>query len=90
MTYKRIAPELKEQILNRIKNDGISVSRVAQEHGISDKTIYKWLGRPVNLAREVLQINRLKRENAELQRLLGKAMMEAERSKKNRTDYAFQ
>lgn len=90
MTYKRIALELKEQILNRIKNDGISVAQVAQEHGISNKTIYKWLGRPVNLAREVLQINRLKRENAELQRLLGKAMMEVERSKKNRTDYAFQ
>ncbi len=31
----RIAPEIKEQIINRIKNDGISVAEAAKEHGVS-------------------------------------------------------
>ena len=89
MAYKSIAPELRGQIINRIKNDGISVLQASQEHGISDKTIYKWLSAPANLSKEVLKVNRLKRENEELQRLLGKAMVEIERSKKNSAHYAF-
>jgi len=35
----RIAPEIKEQIINRIKNDGISVAEAAKAHGVSTVTI---------------------------------------------------
>jgi len=31
--HHRIAPEVKEQIINRIKHDGISVAQAAEEHG---------------------------------------------------------
>jgi len=31
---KRIAPEIKEQIINRIKNDGVTVAQAAKDHGI--------------------------------------------------------
>jgi transposase-like protein len=34
MKRQKIAPELKEQIINRIKNDGVTVAQVAQDHGI--------------------------------------------------------
>jgi transposase-like protein len=44
MKKYRIAPKVKEQVLGRIKNDGISVADAAKDHGISTKTIYKWLG----------------------------------------------
>ncbi|MGH7203478.1 MAG: helix-turn-helix domain-containing protein [Candidatus Levyibacteriota bacterium] len=40
--FKVIAKEIKEQILQRIKEKGISVADAAAEHGISTKTIYNW------------------------------------------------
>jgi len=36
MKKHRIAPDVREQIINRIKNDGISVVQAAKEHGISE------------------------------------------------------
>ena len=41
-TRHRISSEVKEQIIRRIKDDGVSVSDAAQEHGIHEATIYKW------------------------------------------------
>lgn len=66
----RISNEIKEQVLNRIKNEGVSVSDAAKDHGISTHTIYKWLG---NGARSisVLEYNKLKKENERLKQLLG-------------------
>lgn len=39
MKKYRIAPEVKEQIINRIKNDGVSVAQAAKEHGIHETTV---------------------------------------------------
>jgi transposase-like protein len=47
MKKHRIAPEVKEQIINRIKNDGVSVADAAKDHGISDQTIYGWIAKKV-------------------------------------------
>lgn len=85
----RIAPELKEQILNRIRNEGITAVQAAKEHGVNVYTIYGWFKTSAGISPTILQINKLKRENEELQRLLGKAMMEIERSKKNQSRYAL-
>jgi transposase-like protein len=66
----RISNEIKEQVLNRIKNDVVSVMNAANEHGISTHTIYKWLGtgaQPIS----VLEFNKLKKENERLKQLLG-------------------
>jgi transposase-like protein len=84
----RIAPELKEQILNRIRTEGITAVQVAKEHGVNVHTIYGWLKTTASISPNILRLNKLKRENEELQRLLGKAMMEIERSKKNQSRYA--
>ena len=35
-----IRPDVKAQILKRLKEDGVPVTRLAEEHGISTKTIY--------------------------------------------------
>ncbi|OQA36650.1 MAG: Transposase [Parcubacteria group bacterium ADurb.Bin326] len=40
----KISSEMKEQILKRVKEEGSSVAKVAEEHGISPNTIYSWLG----------------------------------------------
>lgn len=81
--HSKIPSEVKGQILSRIRTEGLSVAQAAKDHGISDVTIYSWLKQSVFVPSNMLQINKLKRENEELQRLLGKVMLEIERSKKN-------
>ncbi|MFZ1075168.1 MAG: transposase [Minisyncoccia bacterium] len=72
MKQYRIAPEVKEQIINRIKNDGVTVAQAAKEHGIHETTIYGWLGAKVqDGTASVLEIARLRKENDELLRLVG-------------------
>lgn len=66
----RISKEIKEQVLNRIKNEGVSVANAAKDHGISTHTIYKWLGAGATTV-SVLEHNKLKKENERLKQLLG-------------------
>jgi len=87
--HSKIPAEVKQQILHRITTEGISVSQAAKDHGISDVTIYAWLKQSVSVPSSILQINKLKRENEELQKLLGKVMLEIERSKKNHSHHGF-
>lgn len=75
----RIASEIREQVLHRIQYDGIPVVQVAKEHGISIPTVYYWLSKKVEQGPNILQMNKLKMENEELQRLLGKEMVEIDR-----------
>ncbi len=85
----RISSEVREQVLSRVQHDGVPVAQVAKEHGISLPTVYYWLSKKAEQGPNILQINKLKRENEELQKLLGRAMMEIERSKKNQSRYAI-
>ena len=39
MKKHRIAPEVKEQIISRIKNDGVTVAQAAKDHGVSEASI---------------------------------------------------
>lgn len=88
-TNSRISGEVKEQILHRIRTEGISAAQAAKEHGVSVQTVYAWLRRSTTLPSNILQMNKLQRENAELKRLLGQAMLMNERSKKNSARYAI-
>lgn len=81
--HSKIPAELKQQILSRIRTEGLSVAQAAKDHGISEVSIYSWLKQSVSMPSNILQINKLKKENEELQKLLGKVMLEIERSKKN-------
>jgi len=68
---KKIAKEIKEEVLAKAKA-GERVRGLADQYGISDRTIYGWLRQ--NTGEEVVSIlkyNRLKRENEELKRLIG-------------------
>jgi transposase-like protein len=67
----RIAPEVKEQILRRIKDEGVSVSQAAKAHGVAEATIYSWLGKGVRNAPRIGELARLKRRNEELLALVG-------------------
>lgn len=67
----RVAKDIKEQILKRVREEGISVSQAAQEHGMSDKTIYTWLTKGASGNPTWSEIAKLKRENKSLLELVG-------------------
>jgi len=81
-TFHVIPKETKEQILRRIKDEGITVSQAAAEHGISTKTIYNWMRSSTIVDHSTLEINKLKRENKELAELIGHLTLNLERTKK--------
>ena len=83
MTKHRIAPEVKEQIINRIKNDGITVVQAAKEHGISEGTIYAWIAKKVDGV-SYSEIIKLKRENAQLLQLVGEITLKLSETQKKK------
>jgi transposase-like protein len=78
----RIASEVKEQILKRIKDEGVPVSQAAKEHGVSEAAVYGWLGRGVKSAPSVGELVRLKRQNEELLALVGELTLGMSRAQK--------
>lgn len=76
-------PEVKDQILNRIKNEGVSVAQAAKDHGVSKYMIYKWLGVDSN-APTYAEMSKLKKENKALLELVGQMTLKLnETQKKN-------
>jgi transposase-like protein len=82
-TFKFIPKEIKEQILKRIKEEGITAQQAAAEHGISRRTIYNWLRSKTLTDGSILEISRLKRENKELLEIIGELTHDLKKSKKN-------
>lgn len=80
-----IRPDVKEQILIRLKNDGVPVVKLAEEHGISPKTIYGWLSRGSQGSPSLLELGKLKRENQLLRELIGRLTLEVETAKKKKS-----
>ena len=78
----KISKEIKEQILKRIKEDGISVTQVAEEHGIHVQTIYRWLTNGLTKPPSWQEFNKLKKENKELMSLVGEITIEMSKIKK--------
>ena len=84
MKRQRIAPDLKEQIINRIKNDGVTVSQAATDHGIAENTIYSWLAKKIEGAPTVSENLKLKRENDQLKILLGEITLKLSETQKKK------
>ena len=81
---KHVAPDLKAQIINRIKNDGISVAQAAKDHGIHETTIYGWIAQKVEGQPSFSELIRLKKENRQLFELVGEMTLKlSEAQKKN-------
>jgi len=84
MKRHKIAPELKEQIINRIKNEGISVVQAAKEHGVSDVTIYGWISKKVDGQPTMGEVIHLRRENDELKKLVGEITLKLSETQKKK------
>lgn len=78
----RVAPEVREQIIKRIKEEGVPISQAAKEHGVSEGAIYRWLGRGLKNAPSIGEFVRLKRQNEELLALVGELTLKESRSQK--------
>lgn len=80
---KPIDQSLKAEIVAKIRDAGMSVSEASATYGVSAKSIYTWLREGVvdgnrNL---ILENNKLKKENEQLYKLLGRATAEMNKSK---------
>ena len=84
MKKHRIAPDVREQIINRIKNDGVSVGAAAKEHGISEATIYGWISKKVEGQPTLSEIIRLKKENQQLLMLVGEMTLKLSETQKKK------
>jgi len=84
MTKHRIAPDVKDQIINRIKNDGVTVIQAAQEHGVSENTIYAWIAKKTDGQPTLGEIIKLKKENAQLFQLLGEITLKLSETQKKK------
>ena len=73
---------MKDQILGRIKNDGVSVAQASEDHGVSTKTIYTWLTKGVSDQPSWSEVAKLKKENAQLKQLLGELTVKMSMSQK--------
>lgn len=67
----RISTEIKEEIIKKIKHEGLSVMDAATQYGISDKTIYNWLGTKARGTVSILEHNKVKKENEQLKQIIG-------------------
>lgn len=77
-----ISSDVKQKIITAVRDDGKKVSELADEHGISTKTIYTWLRAGISGNSSALQVAKLQREVNMLYGLLGKLTAEASRQKK--------
>lgn len=84
MKKYRIAKEVREQILNRVKNEGISVTDAAKEHGVNPTTIYEWLKDGAESGASVLEVTRLKRDNQELKLLVADMLLKLSEAQKKK------
>lgn len=79
----RVAKEVKDQIIKRIKEEGVSVQQASQDHGVSEKTIYKWLTKGVSGTPSWAEFARLKKENKGLLELVGSLTVKLSTAQKN-------
>jgi transposase-like protein len=67
-----VSADVKRQILDRVKEGGKSIAEIAEEHGVSNRTIYGWLSEGATASPTWIEVNKLKRENSALKELIGK------------------
>jgi transposase-like protein len=81
-TIHRVASDVKEQIIKRIKEDGLSVTQVSQEHGVSTQTVYAWLAKKAIGNPSWQEVTKLKKENRELLAIVGELTVKLSQSQK--------
>lgn len=81
-----VSQEVRDQILKRIREEGVSVAQAAEEHGIKPRVIYQWISKGVTAPPSILEIARLRRENQALKEVIGELTLEMSLAKKKSDD----
>lgn len=82
-TFRVIPKEIKEHVLSRVKNDGISCVQAAKDAGICADTVRNWLAKTAGgVSNDAVENTRLKRELSGAYELLGKLTIELATLKK--------
>ncbi len=84
MSFEPIKKEIREQIMRRIKIDGVPAAQAAREHGVCKSTVYSWIERDTVSQISITQYSRIKRENQGLYELVGKLTHELDKQKKGK------
>lgn len=84
MRGQKIAPEVKEQIINRIKNEGVTVVQAAKDHGISENTIYAWIAKKIDGGPTISENLKLRREVDQLYKLVGEMTLKLSETQKKK------
>jgi transposase-like protein len=84
MKKHKVSLEVKEQIINRIKNEGLTVGEVARDHGIPESTIHTWIARKVEGQPTIGELIKLKKENDQLKLLLGEITLKLSETQKKK------
>ncbi|OGM35025.1 hypothetical protein A3D00_04240 [Candidatus Woesebacteria bacterium RIFCSPHIGHO2_02_FULL_38_9] len=77
-----IPKEIKEQVLQRVKEGKETVLEIARQHGLKVNTVYGWLSKGIGINNPLVEINHLKRENQKLKEIIGNLVFSSERGKK--------
>jgi transposase-like protein len=78
-----ISREVKEQVLARVREGKETVVEIAKQHGLKVNTVYNWISRNVNgLGSPLLELAKVKKENARLKQIIGNLVLQQERGKK--------
>lgn len=84
MKKYKIAKEVREQILNRVKNDGVSVTDAAKDHGVNPTTVYEWLKEGAESIVSPLEVAKLRKENLELKLLVAELSLKVSEAQKKK------
>ncbi|KRQ15352.1 transposase [Bradyrhizobium manausense] len=80
----KVAPDVREQVISRIKEGSVTVQQAAKEHGVHETTVYGWLGSKVENVPSILEFAKLRRERDELLRLVGEITLKLSESQKKK------
>ncbi len=78
----RTPPEVKADIIRRIKEEGVTVAQAAKDHGIHETTIYNWIGAGAQGAPSWSEFAKLQKQNRELLELVGEITLQLSNTQK--------
>lgn len=79
-----VPQDKREEIIAKIRDEGVTVTEAARQYNIGPKAIYSWMrdGVASSGTSLILENNRLKKENEQLYNMLGRATVELKKVKK--------
>ena len=78
-----ISKDIKEQVLARVCEGKETVVEIAKQHGLKVNTVYNWISRNINgLGSPLLELAKVKKENARLKQIIGNLVLQQEKGKK--------